>query len=170
MGLKGFIKKQKLLEQTASSELTLPGEPMIYSTKYNIANRSHSTQFFRNMQWKSILKSYFNSCYNTKTPVVVIVRFYVSPPSSIKISPSKLKKESIPAVASFEVCDYLLSFLEMLHHVLINSYRQIVKLEVEKFYSNDPRTVFKFIKWETYVNLQNKDTIHTESESVSSIG
>lgn len=167
MGLKGLIKRQRLLAETASTELTLPGEPMIYSTKYYIGNRMHSTQFFRNMQWKSILKSHFASCYNTKTPVVVIVRFFVSPPSCIKISPGKLKSESIPAVDSFEVCDYLLSFLEMIHHVLINSYRQIVKLEVEKFYSNDPRTVFQFMKWEHYVNLQNKDTVHPKSQSVS---
>src|SRR5574338_472180 len=108
MSLKAFIKKQIILQQTATSELTLPGDPMIYSTKYHIGNRMHSTQFFRNMQWKSILKSCFTSCYNTKTPVVVIVRFYVSPPSYVKITPVKLKKENTPAVEAFEVCDYLL--------------------------------------------------------------
>lgn len=168
MGLKQLIKQKKILASAATMELELPGEPMIYSIKYSLKNRSLSTQFFRNMQWKSLFKSYFKSYYNTNTPVVVIVRFYVSPPTSLKISSKSLKSDSTPAVRAYELCDYLLSFLEMLHHVLINSYCQIVKVDAEKYYSKNPRTVFQFMKWDHYVSLiKNPNSIHAESQSIS---
>lgn len=167
MSLKQIIKRQKILNPAIDAELVLPGEPMIYSIKYSVGTRTRSVQFFRNMKWKSLLKCFFHSYYKTNVPVVVIVRFYVSPPSSVTISPKLLKKESVPAVFSFELCDYLLSFLEMIHHVLINSYRQVVKLDSEKYYSSNPRTVFKFIKWENYVKLQNNNPLYTQTESVS---
>lgn len=164
MRLKRLIKEKQILAQAATMELELPGEPMIYSIKYTLKNRTLSTQFFRNMQWKSLFKSYFKSYYNTNTPVVVIVRFYVSAPASLKISSRNLKSEKTPAVKAYELCDYLLSFLEMLHHVLINSYCQIVKVDAEKYYSNNPRTVFQFMKWDHYVeHCKNNDTVHAES-------
>lgn len=167
MGLKQIIKQQKILASGAvDAELVLPGEPMIYSIKYSIGSRTRSVQFFRNEKWKSLLKCFFRSYYNTKVPVVVVVRFYVSPPAHLSVKSSDLRKETVPAVFSYEVCDYLLSFIEMIHHVLINSYRQIVKIEVEKFYSSNPRTVFKFMKWDHYVMLQNKDTVHAQSQSI----
>lgn len=167
MSLRRFIKHQKILAKIAGNELTLPGEPLIYSIKYPVGNRTRSVQFYRNMQWKSLLKSFFRSYYNTKTPLVLLVRFYVSPPSSVKIPPKQLQAESIPAVQSYEICDYLLSFQEMLMHVLINSYRQFVKIDVEKYYSSNPRTVFKFMHWDHYVVLQNNNSDNSESESVS---
>lgn len=171
MGLKQIIKESKILASGAiDMELVLPGEPMIYSIKYNIGSRRHSVQFFRNEKWKSLLKCFFRSYYSTKTPVVLIVRFYVSPPGSVKIRASDLKKESIPAVKSFEMCDYLLSFLEMLHHVLVNSYRQFVKIDAEKYYSDNPRTVFQFMKWDHYDKLQNNNTIHTEGQGICASG
>jgi hypothetical protein len=167
MSLKQLVKKERLLHPAVDAELVLPGEPMIYSIKYPLANRSRSTQFFRNMQWKSLLKSFFKSYYRTSIPVVVVVRFYVSPPDSVNIAYKDLAKEETPAVFAYEACDYLLSFLEMLHHVLINSYRQVVKIEVDKFYSTNPRTVFKFMKWDQYVQLQSKNTVYPKAESVS---
>lgn len=168
MGLKQLIKQQRLLASGAVDlELVLPGEPLIYSIKYSIGDRLRSVQFFRNEKWKSVLKSFFPSYYRTSVPVVVIVQFYVSPPDSVKIKHADLLKETVPAVHSFELCDYLLSFLEMLHHVLINSYRQVVKIDVEKFYSANPRTVFKFMKWDHYVNLQNNNTVYPESKGLS---
>lgn len=168
MSLKQIIKRQKLLALApVDAELVLPGEPMIYSIKYSIGSRTRSTQFFRDQKWKSLLKSYFRSYYKTNIPVVVVVSFFVSPPDAVNIKPVDLKKESVPAVYSYEVCDYLLSFLEMLHHVLINSYRQVVKIDVQKFYSSNPRTVFKFMKWDQYVDLQNHNTIHAKSQKFS---
>lgn len=173
LGLKQLIKRQKLLANAISSELTLPGEPLIYSIKYPAGQRSYSVQFFRNEKWKSLLKSWFPSYYNTKVPVVVIVQFFVTPPEKARVSKAELKKETVPAVFSYELCDYLLSFIEMLHHVLINSYRQIVKFDIQKFYSDNPRTVFKFMKWDQYVNLsnvQNTNSGHTQSEGLSPRG
>lgn len=164
MGLKQLIKHQKILaNHAADAPLELPGEPLIYSIKYSIGQRIHSADFFRNTKWRSLLKCFFRSYYKTSVPVVVIVQFYVSPSPRKKIKPSDVKKETVPAVSSYELCDYLLSFLEMLRGVLINSYRQIVKIETVKFYSANPRTVMKFIKWDDYVQLQNKNTIHAKS-------
>jgi len=122
------------------------------------------------MKWKSLLKCFFRSYYRTNTPVVVVVRFYVSPPSSVKIKEADLRKETVPALFSYEICDYLLSFLEMLHHVLINSYRQIVKIDAEKYYSSNPRTVFQFMKWDHYENLPNRNTVHTKTKSFDPLG
>lgn len=150
--------------------MELPGEPLIYSIKYPVGQRTRGLQFFRNMKWKSFLKTFFRSFYRTTTPVVVIVRFFVSPPESVTVSPKLLRQESTPAVMSYELCDYTLSFLEMLHHVLFNSYRQVVKLDVEKIYSNNPRTVVKYMKWDEYVKLQNRDTNNSKTKSLSTDG
>lgn len=167
MSLKQLIKQKKLLESGAvDAKLVLPGEPMIYSIKYSIGSRTRSVQFFRNEKWKSLLKSFFRSYYKTHVGIVVIVRFYVTPPERIKIKAADLRNETMPAVHAYEICDYLLSFLEMLHHVLINSYCQIVKVDAEKYYSDNPRTVFQFMKWDHYVQLQNNNTIHTESKGL----
>ena len=105
---------------------------------------------------------------NTNVPCVLHVTYYVSPPSYVTISKRALKDEKTPATRSYELCDYLLSFMEMLQHVLINSYRQIVRIEAEKYYSSNPRTVFKFMKWEQYVMLQNHNTAHAQGQSISS--
>lgn len=153
--------------EAIEAELVLPGEPLIYSIKYPVGKRVRGINFFRDMQWKSLLKCSFNSQYRTNVPVVIFVKFFVTPPDSVHISSKRLNSESVPAVQSFELADYLLSFLEMLHHVLINSYRQVVKIEMVKFYSAQPRTVFQFMKWDHYVNLHSYDTIQPESKSVS---
>lgn len=168
MGLKQLIKQQQIQKLAASLEFTMPGEPLIYSIKYSLGSRTLTTTYFRNMQWKSLFKCHFNSYLSTKTAVVVIVRFYVSPPASLKISSRALKAEKTPAVKAYELCDYLLSFLETLMHVLINSYCQIVKVDAEKYYSKNPRTVFKFMKWDDYVECyKDKGTVHPKGESVS---
>lgn len=162
MGLKQIIKQKKiLLNHALNAELELPGEPLIYSIKYPVGQRRSGLNYFRNEKWKSLLRTFFPSYYKTKVPVVILILFYVTPPEHIKIKASDLKSESIPAVFCYELCDYLLSFLEMLHHTLFNSYRQVVKVDMMKFYSNNPRTVFKFVKWEHYLELQNNNTIHT---------
>ncbi len=171
MVTKRFIKQnQILLSGALHNELELPGEPLIYSIKYKVGNRSHSVQFFRNMKWSSLLRSWFRFQSNTKVPVVILVRFYVSPPSDVIITKEKLRRENVPAVRAFEISEYLLSFQEMLHHVLFNSYRQVVKIDAEKFYSSNPRTVFKFMTWDQYVKLQNCNSIHSSAQSVGEDG
>lgn len=167
MSLKQLIKRKKLFNSAVDAELELPGEPLIYSIKAPLSNRTRSTQFFRNMKWRSLLKSFFQSCYNTSTPVVIIVRFYVTPPAKSRVSAENLRKERVPAVYSYELCDYVLSFLEMLHHVLINSYRQVIKMDIEKWYSDRPRTTMKFMTWDQYVKLQNHNPVHTETQGIS---
>ena len=167
MSLKQIIKQSKILNPVINAPMELPGEPMIYSLKYPVGQRTRGLQFYRNMQWKSLLKTFFRSFYRTSIPVVVIVRFFVSPPASVTVSDKLLRQESLPAVMSYELCDYTLSFLEMLHHVLFNSYRQVVKLDVEKIYSKNPRTVVKFMKWDEYVKFQAKDTDYTQTQGLS---
>ena len=174
-GLKQIIRERKILEQNKedqqgfNAELVLPGEPMIYSFKYTIANRSRFANQFRDMKWMSILKCWFRAYLSTKTPLVLLIRFYVSPPSYVKVKAADLRSEKVPAVMSFELCDYLLSFMEMLHHVLINSYRQFVKIDMEKYYSAEPRTVFKFMKYEHYKFLYDGHPIDPEGEKLGKV-
>lgn len=169
MGLKQLINRQKILKQqkAAAIELEMPGEPLIYSIKNPVGNRSRPLQHFRNLQWASLLKCFFRSYYKTNTPVVVIARFYVSPPEKARISAVALKQERTPAIFAYELCDYTLSLIEMLHHVLINSYKQIVKLDVDKFYSANPRTILKFMRYDEYVQLQNNNPAYTKTKSIS---
>lgn len=156
------------LHPATGNAMELPGEPMIYSIKYPVGKRQRGLQFFRNMKWYSFLKTFFRTFNLSKTPVVLIIRFMVSPTDRIKITAAELRKENVPAVMAYELCDYTLSFLEMLHHVLFNSYRQVVKLDVEKFYSSNPRTIVQYMKWDEYVILQNNNTLHTKTKSFGS--
>ncbi len=168
MNLKQLIRRNKLLHPAVGQPFTIPGEPLIYSIKYAVGKRRHHVQFFRNKQWASLLRCFFDAYRNVKIPVVLLVRFYVSPRE--EIDDAELAKEATPARLSFELCDYMLSLMEILHKVLIDSYGQIVKMDVDKFYSNKPRTVFKFLKWDHYVMLQDQDTSDTETESLSKAG
>lgn len=169
MGLKQLLKEKAILASPEASQLMIPGEPMIYSVKYSLGNRSHSVQFFRNKRWNSILRTVYRSYYDTKTPVVLSLKFYVTPPEKArdKLTLKQIKSEKVPAVHCYELCEYLLSFQEMLLQVLINSYRQIVKVEAEKYYSDNPRTIMNFYSWDTYVKLQNKDTARSKGESIN---
>lgn len=166
MSLKNIIREQKILSNASASEFVIPGEPMIYSIKYVLDNNQRSSQTYRNEQWKSILRSVFKSYLSSKTPVVLCLTFYVSPPERENIAYDKLREEKTYATRSYELCDYLLSFQEMLLRVLINSYRQIVRIESEKYYSANPRTVMRFYSVETYEKLQSKNTLRSKSKSI----
>ena len=171
MSLKQIIKEQTIMKEQGlikagvmDNELTLPEEPLIFSIKIPIGARTHPLQHFRNQKFKGILRCFFREYLNTNIPVVIIVKFYVSPPSSVIIKPADLRKETIPAVRSYELADYVLSFTEMLHRNLIKTYTQIVKIDAEKYYSSNPRTVFKFMKWDHYVQIRN--TNNTKSKTI----
>lgn len=144
--------------------MTLPGEPLIYSIKYSLDNRRNPSTFFRNKKFKSMIKCFFKSQYNTKTPVIIHVKFFVTPFEGTEITQKKVKQEKTWAVCAYELCDYLLSFLEALYAVLINSYKQIVQIKAEKFYSSDPRTVFKFLTIGQYDRLQSDNTLDSDSK------
>lgn len=170
MGIKHLIKQKKILESgVINNEMTLPGEPMIYSVKYSLRKRRHSVQYFRNKQWNSIIKCLFPSYFNVQTPVALWVRFFVSPPEDHMLNSTALKNETIPAVRGHELCDYLLSFLEILHRVLIAGYRQFCKIDVEKYYSLNPRTVFKFMKWDHHVYNKNNNTADAEAKRIGQV-
>lgn len=97
-------------------------------------------------------------------PVVLLIKLYVTPQRK-GVSKAALRKENVPAVHSYEIVDYLLSFMELLLYKLITSYRQIVKIEVQKFYSDRPRTTFKFMRWEHYVIYKNQNPDNAKAES-----
>lgn len=174
MGLKRLIREQQLVRTgVIDAAMTLPGEPLIYSIKYPIQSRTHHLQYFRNAQWSAMIKCFFRRYLNTNTPVVINVRFYVTPPESVKISDAALKRERTPATRAHELCDYTLSFLEILHKQIFNSYRQVVRLDIEKYYSANPRTVFQFMTWDNYVQVQKRDranTVDTSTENVMADG
>lgn len=166
MSLKQIILRSQLHPAT-DNPMEIPGEPMIYSLKYPVGKRTRGVNFFRNKAWRSQLRSFFRSFYKTDTPCVLIVRFFVSPPAYLKVLKSILKAEKTPAVRSFELCDYSLSFMESLHKVLFNSYKQIVKLDVEKIYSANPRTVVQFMTWNEYAKLQDNNTIYAKTKGIN---
>lgn len=167
---KGFIKRQEFIRQNVGLPLVLPGEPLLYSVKYALGERRHSVQYFRDKKFRSFLRCWFPEFKHQQTPVVLLICFYVNPLPyhELKITAAQLRSEKVPAAYSWELFDFTLSFMEMLRGVLFNCYSQIVKLDVVKFYSNDPRTVFQFMHWETYVNVQNNYPMDAKAESVVS--
>lgn len=144
----------------------MEGEPLIFSVNTQQYNRRHTMHYFNAKKWRSMLKCFFRAYMKNTQAVVLIVAFYVTPPEGVKITTRRLKKEIVPAVKSWEICDYLLAFLQVLFQVLFSTYRQIVKIDAEKFYSKNPRTVFKFMSWDHYVILQDKNFSHAKSKSL----
>ena len=167
MRLKRLIHFRKDYLKAANYELTMPGEPLIYSVKSKVGKRFRTLDTFRNMRWKSILRCCYAHAITKRVAVVILVRFFVSAPVHVKVSTAALKAEKTPALEAFEIADYLLSYMEMIKSVLISNYRQIVKVEAEKYYSANPRTVMKFLKWDQYVALSNQGEFHTKTESIS---
>lgn len=169
MSLKKIIARDKLRKKLKNQAIIVDEEPLIYSFKYSLNMRKLPVHHFKKKQWTGVLRSLADASYYTTTPMVLFVTFYVSPPEDEVISQSALKREKTPAVMSYELCDYLLSFMEMLYKVLIASYRQIVKVDMEKFYSDKPRTEFRLIRYKIYKskdsNAKDKDTDNTEGES-----
>ncbi len=167
MNRKRRIREKHIAQVSVSTEMAIEGEPMIYSVKFKVGERQTSLAQLRNMKWKSILKCCFRSYMKKNQKVVLLIRFYVTPPAHISLEPETLRKEKLPATESHEICEYLLSFLELLNHVLVNCYRQFVKIDAEKYYSDNPRTVFKFMKWEHYDAHKNHDPLYTKTKRVS---
>ena len=168
MNKKQIILRRKLqaLNPAHLIEYTMPGEPMIYSTNTPRGYSKDAGPRIRNQKYRSHLKCFFPNYNVTSIPVVIIVRFYVTPPEYIKLSRAELKAEKKPAVFPYEICDYILSFQETLYGALINSYAQVVRLDAEKYYSSNPRTVFQFVKYDIYEQLQATNPILTTPESL----
>lgn len=168
-----MFTKRKILEKklrpALEAEYTMIGEPLIYSIKYAPRHRMRPVHFFRTIQHRSMIRCYFDDYRRADIPVVLLVRFYVSPPESETISVADLESEKRAAVKAHELCDYLLAFLEVLKDALVHNYRQFVKIDVQKFYSSNPRTVFQFIRYDYYVKLQNRNPANAETQSVSAV-
>ena len=111
-----------------------------------------------------MLKCHFESFPTKPTAVVLLVTFYTTPPEYLKFDKGELESESVPAMLSFELSEYTLSLLEMLHGVLIKSYKHIVKVDAEKFYSNKPRTVMRFMRWSDYVFLRGQNSMGAKTK------
>ncbi len=168
MSLKQLIRRKKILEAIKDPGipiLEMPGEPLIYSIKSTVGQRIEYLDYFRNKQWRSILKCYFRNYLKAYTPTAIIVKFYVSPPVGHEISAAMLRREVVPAVYAFELCDYFISFLEMLHKVIIHNYRQVCRVDMVKLYSNNPRTTLQFMHYEEYVDVQNTHTTKAQAKS-----
>lgn len=167
MGLKQIIQRKKLYNPAIEYTMTIPFEPLLFSIKSELVGRRHALQYFRNKQWYSILKCRFPAYTKKHIPVVLMIKFYVPPPEWLKITKDELKKEKTPAVESPELAEYMLSFLEMLYNCLIRSYSQVVKVDMCKFYSKNPRTSFRFMKWSNYEALLVQSANYTQAENVS---
>lgn len=146
------------------TEFTIPGDPLVYSLKYPVGERTREMNYFRNRAWYSPLKCVFKQARNRNEPMVLFVRFYVPHLPGHKIRKRDISSEKVPAVHSWEVLDYALSFIEMLKGSLILSYRQLVKIDCEKFYSKHPRTVFKFMSYTAYDAIQHNHSLYPETK------
>lgn len=163
--LKRIIHERQQIPDGFNYEMTMMGEPMIYSIKYQCGSRLVSSQSLRNKAFLSMLKCRFVSYKKLKTPLVILVKFYISPLRSEDCSYAQLRAEKTPAAQGFELSEYILSFKEMLKDVLFASYRQIVKIDAVKFFSNKPRTVFKFMTWEHYEHFLNINSINSKAKN-----
>lgn len=162
------VIRRRLLEKKMHKALTqkmeLPGEPHVWSIQFPFDNRQLPGRYFNRKMFASLIKCHFPAYWKDKTPVVVIVRFYVSAPEAEGIGKRALNAEKTPAVKTHELCDYLIHFLYLLHNVVISNYRQIVKIDAEKYYSSNPRTVFQFMRKETYDAIENNHPLYASSE------
>lgn len=160
-----YKKKLRTIDTPFDLILELPGEPLIYSIKYDIASRNYKLNHFRNRKWFSMLRCYFD-LFRPDVPVALVVTFYVSPPTGVIVKEKPLKDEVVPALHCSELCDYLLSFQEILHKNLLHSYMQVVEIKTRKLYSERPRTTFQIMRWTHYVEYQNNHTLDAESQGV----
>lgn len=165
MSFKQLIRRQTILKNNEGLPFVIPGDPMLYSLKYELGSRIRGLRFFRNLQWKSFLKCHFESFPTKPQACVLLVTFYTTPPVYVKFDKGELESESVPAMESFELSEYSLSLLEMLHGVLIKSYKHVVKIDMEKFYSDNPRTIMRFMRWSDYVFLCRNHSVLPEAQS-----
>lgn len=166
MGLKQIIHRKQQFNKAVWNAFTIPEPPMLYSLRYPIGLRRLDLKYFKKKAFASLMKCTMPSfCPNRKhIPLVLIVRFYVPPFKFAEVPKEKIRPDNIPAVHSFELTDYLLALMEMIRTVLVDNYRTICKIEMEKYYSYKPRTEFMFMTWENYERLLHDDTIHTETK------
>lgn len=166
---KKWLRRKAMFNPAVWNQFEIDGEPLIYTIKYDVGLRTRGANFFRNKEYYSFLRCFYPAYRKSKIPVAILVTFYVSPLSNADITKEDLKSEKIPAVFSYEILDYVISFLEVFHGVLIESYCQICTMQIAKFYSRKPRTVFQFMKWSDYVKLQTDGPVHAGTKKKRSV-
>lgn len=167
MVTKQVIQRSQQFNPAVWNVFTIPEFPMVYSLKYPIGKRTLDMKYFRKKAYASLMKCQmpaFVGDHGTK-PLVLRVRFYVPPFVHKNVPQKDVVTERVPAKYSYELCDYLLALLELLHKVLLDNYKDICKVECEKYYSNNPRTEFQFMTWENYGRLLNNDSLDPKSKS-----
>lgn len=155
--LKQIIRRSQQFNPAVWNEMEIQDHPYIYSVAFKLGSRTTAASLWRKKAYNSLLRCQMPSYTRHLTPVVLLARFYVEPNDQVKVTAAQLRSEVVPALGSFEVVDYLLSLMEMLKGTLFHTYRQIVKVDAEKFYSHNPRTTFKFMSWENYVKMLKAD-------------
>lgn len=165
---KRFYRQLIIKKASTYNECTIPGEPMIYSVKYRYEGRKITQNESMERDFRKILRCFY-PIFAIDAPLVLQVRFYVTPSFASTASAMEVRREKTPAIENFEVCEYLLSFLEMLKKSILQRYGQLVKIDVEKYYSDNPRTVFKMLTWSDYVALSRQDSIHAKRKSQRSV-
>lgn len=166
MVTRAMFRTLALKRASTYSECILPGEPMIYSVKLKHANRRITFNKVRTEEFKRILKCFYPNYRNKTVPIVILVRFYVSPRQSAEVGWKDVRSEKKPAIGSFEIADYLLAFMEILKDTVFKHYQQIVKIDVQKFYSKNPRTCFKIMTWSDYGEFQNTHPDNAEGKGL----
>lgn len=158
---------RKLGHPGATTPCELPGEPLIFSLKAPAGTRILSEQHFTNKKFYSKLRCWFRKWRNIEAPVVLLATFYVTPTDlkSVKVSSKQLREEKTHAVRSYELIDYTLSLMEAMYHAeLFATYRQIVKIDVQKFYSSSPRIVLQYMHLEDWKKFYSLPTFYTKAK------
>lgn len=174
-GILAFRRMKELRDAVgnpgATTPYTVEGEPIIYSIRECLGNRKLPIQHWNNKRQFSKLRCWFRSFLNPEVPAVLIVTFYVTKfPKKTKLTKKQLKEEKTPAVHSWEVCDYLLCLMETLRYSLLANYRQIVKIDAQKFYSSNPRTVFQLMRYDDWEFFYGKHPFYTKAKSFGAPG
>jgi hypothetical protein len=148
------------------NEFTITGSPLEFTAFTEFDERlNNATPRKRKRMFAPLIRSTMPTFNLSDTPVCLFVRFFVRPPDHVDVADELLEAETVPATECAELCEYFLSLLDFFRDVVIHSYKQIVKVEMDKFYSNRPRTVFQIMKFEHYVTYKDVRPIHTQSKS-----
>lgn len=170
MVTKKFLNQLALKKAAVFSECEIPGEPMIFSHKLQHKARMLTINHVRGKDYGRILRCFYPRFSTEEIPVVVLVRFYVTPRKNAPAGWDEVRTDKVTATHSYELCDYLLAFLEIIKNALLKTYTQIVKIDAVKFYSKRPRTCFKIMTWSDYGQFQNNYTVDAKAKGFGTRG
>lgn len=172
MRLKAQLRLNHFKAVTRS--MLLRGEPLLYSLKQPEGYEKDrfalkNLKKLRLKQFFGAIRSTFMAELDQKTPVVFIIKLFVSPHPCVPVDHKDVISEKTPAVGTYELCEYLLSFLELMRDTLYSSHRQICAIEIEKHYSLKPRIEFQYMRYPSYVELKNDHRRYTQAKMLSKL-